>query len=62
MTEKSIQVAVTRADLMIVSIGRVMAMALLSAIVALALVSLIKVLHRYQRKADRVTENPTNSV
>ena len=62
MTEKSIQVVVTRADLMIVSIGRVMAMALLSAIVALALVSLIKVLHRYQRKADRVTENPTNPV
>lgn len=62
MTEKSIQVAVTSADLMIVSIGRVMAMALLSAIVALALVSLIKVLHRYQRKADRVTENPTNPV
>ena len=62
MTEKSIQVAVTRADLMIVSIGRVMAMALLSAIVALALVSLIKVLHRYRRKADRLTENPTNPV
>ena len=50
MTEKSIQVAVTRADLMIVSIGRVMAMALLSAIVALALVSLIKVLHRFSAR------------
>jgi hypothetical protein len=62
MTEKSIQVAVARADLIIASIGRVMAMALLSVIVALALVSLTKALHHYRRKADRLTENPTNPV